>query len=91
MAEADAEDGLFPGEGADYIEGNTGLGGRAGAGGNEDAVGVECEGFGWRDLVVAEDALGHAQLPKILDEVEREGVVVVDDEQHGLKGYYLAD
>jgi hypothetical protein len=35
--------------------------------------------------------LGHAQLPKILDEVERKGVVVVDDEQHGLKGYYLAD
>jgi hypothetical protein len=26
-----------------------------------------------------------------LDEVERKGVVVVDDEQHGLKGHYLAD
>ena len=34
------------------------------------------------DLVVAENALLHAQLAKVLDEVEGEGVVVVDHQQH---------
>ena len=84
VSEADAEDGFFAGEGADHVEGDAGFGGGTGAGGDEDAVGVECEGFGGRDLVVAEDALFDAQLTEILDEVEGEGIVVVDDEQHGV-------
>ena len=84
VSEADAEDGFLAGEGADHVEGDAGFGGGAGAGGDEDAVGVEREGFGGRDLVVAEDALFDAQLTEILDEVEGEGIVVVDDEQHGV-------
>ena len=59
-----------------------GFRGRARPGRQEHAIRVQRHGLGRRDLVVAEDALLHAQLPKVLDEVEGEGVVVVDDEQH---------
>ena len=83
VAEADAEDGFLTGEGLDHVERHARLGGRAGAGRDEHAVGVKGERLGRRDLVVAEDALLHAQLAEVLDQVEGKGVVIVDDEQHG--------
>ncbi len=83
VAEANAEDRFFPGEGADNCERHTGFGRRTGAGREEDAVGVERKGLGRGDLVVAVHTLRHAQLPEALDEVIGEGVEVVDDEQHG--------
>lgn len=80
MAEADAEEGDFTGKCGDHLDGNSGFERRARARGNEDSVGLEGEGFGGRDLVVAKYALLHAQLTEVLDEVKSEGVVVVDDE-----------
>ena len=66
-------------------EAKPGLLGRAGTRRKQHPVRFQGERLGRRDLVVAENALRHPQLPKILDEVEGERVVVVDDEQHGLE------
>ena len=82
MAQTYAEDGLFACKRADHGERYPGFGRRAGAGGDEYAVGIEGEGLGGGDLVVAEHALLHAQLPEILDKVESERVEVVDNEEH---------
>src|SRR5437773_8192510 len=46
-------------------------------------MGIQRERLGGCDLVVPEHALLHAQFAEILDEVEGEGVEVVDDEEHG--------
>ncbi len=82
VAEADAEDGDLAGEGFDHGDGDAGFGGRAGAGGDEHAFGLEGDGFFYGDLVVSEDALLDAESTEVLDEVEGEGIVVVDDKQH---------
>ena len=83
MSKAYAEDGFFTGERRDHVERHAGFFGRTGAGRDEHAVGIEREGLGGRDLVVAKDALLHAQLTEVLDKVEGKGVEIVDDEQHG--------
>ena len=82
VAEAHAEHGLFSGESLYDVDAYAGVGRGAGAGRNEDSARVELLGLSRGDLVVAEDAHGHAQLAEILDEVEGERVVVVDDEEH---------
>jgi hypothetical protein len=44
---------------------------------------VQLQRLSWGDLIVPKDALLHAQLAKVLDQVEGEGIVVVDDQKHG--------
>jgi mannose-6-phosphate isomerase-like protein (cupin superfamily) len=39
-------------------------------------------GLGGGKFVIAKDLHVHAQLAEVLDQVEGEGIVVVDDEQH---------
>ena len=80
VPETHTEEGHFAGEFSNHTEGYARLGGRAGARRNEHAVRLQGEGFGRRDLIVAQHALFHAQLTEVLDEVESEGVVVVDYE-----------
>ncbi len=82
VSEADSEERDLAGEGFDHRDGYTGFGWRAGTWGNEDALGFEGEGFFDGDLVVSEDALLDAESTEVLDEVESEGIVVVDDKQH---------
>ncbi len=51
-------------------------------------VRVELEDLFRRDLVVAPDEYLRAQLPEVLDQVVREGVVVVDDQDpHDRRGF----
>ena len=85
VAEADAEGGEFWAEVHEDIVGDAGFLGGAGAGGDEDVGGFE--GFDFVDggFVVAEDAHGAAgvELADALDEVVGEGVVVIDNYNHG--------
>ena len=81
VAEADAEHrraGL--GEGADRLDRDPGLGRRAGAGRDDEAVGAALEQLADLGLVVADDLELGPELAQVLDEVVGEGVVVVDDE-----------
>ena len=67
VTEAHAEDRLLAGEGLDHRTRDAGFGGRARAGRDHHAVGVQREGFLHRDLVVTVHLLFHAQLPEVLD------------------------
>ncbi len=81
VAEADAEHrrpGL--GEGADRLAGDPRLGGRAGAGRDDEAVGAALQQLADLGLVVADHLELGAELTQVLDQVVGEGVVVVDDE-----------
>ncbi len=81
VAEADAEHrraGL--GEAADRLFRDPGLGRRAGAGRDDEALGVALEQLVDRRLVVAHDLELGTELAQVLDQVVGEGVVVVDDE-----------
>ena len=82
MAEADAEDGNFAGHVADEADGNAGFLRRAGSGRKDDALGIEGFDFFGRELVVAADDDVGAELTHVLDEVEGEGIVVVENEDH---------
>jgi hypothetical protein len=88
MAEADAEDGDDGGDSGagkvlDEPDADAGVLRSAGAGRDEDAVGMQGFDFGGGELVVAADDHLGAQLAHVLDEVVGEGVVVVEDEYHG--------
>src|ERR1035438_6121052 len=84
VSEAHPEDRLAPGKGTDDLERDAGVARRARARRQQDAVGFQRQGALWGDRVVAEHPLLHAQLPEILDEVVRERIEVIDDEEHGL-------
>ena len=59
---------------------------RAGAGGNANALGAKRCDFPHGDFVIAANEHFCAQLAEVLHEVVSEGVVVVDDQQHGSLG-----
>ena len=84
VAEADTQDGTAPGENAEDVERHARLARRAGSGGKQDTLGIQRERLLHGDLVVAEDLLLHAELAKVLHQVVGEGVVVIDDQEHGL-------
>ena len=84
MTEADAEDGDLAGHVADEVDGDAGFLGRAGTGGEKDAVGGEGFDFFRRELIVAADDDVGAELAHVLDEVEGEGIVVVENEDHSV-------
>src|SRR5438270_4691210 len=77
VAEADAQDGQVPGELPDRLERDAGIVWRAGT--RRDHEGVEPSQVGRRDRVVTEDRRLRARLVAELDQVEGEGVVVIDD------------
>ena len=83
VAEADAEDGDFAGHVPDERHEDAGFAGRAGAGREQNAFGLECLDLFDGQLVVAADFDLCTQLAEVLDEVVGEGVVVVEDEDHG--------
>ena len=83
MSEADAEHGNFAGEVADDVDADAGVLRGAGAGGDDDALGMHGGDFGDGHLVIAAHFDVSAQFSEILDEVVGEGIVVVEDEDHG--------
>ncbi|MPN07828.1 hypothetical protein SDC9_155100 [bioreactor metagenome] len=78
VAEADAEQRNLAGEFLDRRQRHAGLRRRAGAGRNDQIVGLEAGDLGQRDGVVAEDFHLLAKFAEIMDEVVGEAVVVVD-------------
>ena len=86
VAEAHAEQRDRRSEAADDFARDARLVRRAGAGRNADARGLHRRDFVGRDFVVSLHERIRAEFAEILDEVVGEGVVVIDDEQHGLSG-----
>ncbi len=82
MAETDAEDRDVGAEPLDRLDADAGFGRRAGAGGEDDPLGIERGHLVDGDLVVAHDLHHRAFLADIVDEVEGEAVVIVDDQEH---------
>jgi len=82
MSEADAKHGNFAGEVADDVDADAGVLRSAGAGRDDDALGMHGCDFGDRHLVIAAHLDVSAQFSEILDEVVSERVVVVEDEDH---------
>jgi hypothetical protein len=82
MAEANAEDRNFAGHVADEADGDAGFVRRTGTRRKDDALG--CQGFNFfgRELVIAADDNVSAEFTDVLDEVEGEGIVVVENENH---------
>ena len=93
VAEADAEESGCAGlrwRSADEVDADAGVLRGAGAGGDEDAVGVQVFDLLWGQFVVATNDHLLAELANVLDEVVGEGVVVVEDEDHGVLNFPLA-
>ncbi len=86
VAETDAQDRRRGGEAFQHLVGNAGLARRAGAGGKDDVRRLQLADLIRRDLIVAEDphVQRRVQLAQALHEVVGEGVVVVDEKDHGV-------
>ncbi len=91
MAEADAEDWRAAAKLPDDVAADASFVWRAGAGRNADVARRQLADFIHTDGVVANDFHFRAQLAEVLNEVVGEGVVVIDDEEHGeiVIGYQL--
>ena len=86
VSEADAQNRGCRSKVFDHGAGDTGFVRRAGARRNTDARGLERLDFLQGHDIVANDFHFCTELAKVLHEVVGEGIVVVDDEQHGLSG-----
>jgi len=84
MSQADAEDRNFSGEVADQIDADAGVLRGAGAGRDHDSLGLHGRDGGDRDLIVAAHFDSSPEFAEILNQVVRERVVVVENEEHGL-------
>ena len=82
MAEADAEDRDFAGNGCNQIEADAGLFRRAGPGRKHDGFGLGGSDRTGGDLVVAMHAHLRTQFTEIVHQVEGEAVIVVDEANH---------
>src|SRR5262245_39686588 len=82
VAEAYPEDWNAGGRFADEIEANAGFVGRAGAGRENDRIGLQRHDVADRNLVVAMDDHVRPQPSQIVEEVEGEAVIVVDQDNH---------
>ena len=82
MAEADPQQGITSCKTANHLIADTGLLGRAGSRRDADTVGIQGGNLLRGDLIVAVDKRIRTQFSKILDEVVREGIVVIDDKDH---------
>src|ERR1035438_2270681 len=83
VSKADTEDGRFPGHATDQRNQNAGLAGRAGTGGEQDALWLEGSDFIDGDFVVAAHHDLRTQLAQVLDQVVSEGFVAVEHKNHG--------
>ena len=83
MPEADPEDRKLASEGLDYLAGNARLVGRAGPRRNANPRRLQVPQFLHRDGIIPKHFHLRTQLPEILHEVVGEGVVVIDDNEHG--------
>ena len=85
MTQTNAEQRDLASEVFNHLVGYASLQGRAGAGRDNHAGWGEFLGLGDGDFVVAEDLYikGGIQLADPLDQVVSEGIVVVDDQDHG--------
>jgi polysaccharide deacetylase 2 family uncharacterized protein YibQ len=83
-AEADSEqrDVVF-GTGFNEGEADSGMVRIGRAGGNHDAIRLEREGVFDCDFIVAVDKRFRAQIAQILDQVVGEGIVIIDQQDHG--------
>ncbi len=77
VSETDAEDGCVLAKSADDVVADSGFLRGAGAGGDDDALGVERGDLGEADFVVAFDEELGAEFAEILDEIVSERVVVI--------------
>src|SRR5271166_1515567 len=82
MAQAYSQHGRLSREMADQVDADAGFMRCAGAGRDDDALRVHGFDFRHCDLIVAADFDFCAQFAEILDEVVREGIVVIEDENH---------
>ena len=85
MSQANAQHGHLPGEVADQLDADPGVGRRARARRNHDALGAERLDFRDADLVVAAHLDLRPQLAQILHQVVGKRVVIVENEDHGTK------
>ena len=85
MAEADAQNGKLAGETANQFDADAGFARSAGAGRNDDALGAEGGDLVESDLVVAADEELLAHLAEDLGQVVGERIIIVDEEEHGLR------
>ncbi len=85
MAQADAQDWHPPGEPFEDFVGHTRFGGRTRAGRNDHAFGLERLDLVRGEFVVADhsDLERAVEFADPVDEIPREAVVVVNDEDHG--------
>ena len=83
MTETDTQDRQMFTKRADDIATDAGLQRRAGTRGDADPLGFKFGNFFQRNFIIAANDHLSPQLAKILDEVVGEGIVVVDDEEHG--------
>jgi hypothetical protein len=83
VTETYTKDWNFSADGIDSGETNAGLVWGARTRGQHYPVRLFFEDSVWRDLIVLDDANRRAELAQVLDEVVRERVVVIDDEQRG--------
>ena len=84
VAEANSEERRAGSKTSDDFVANPGLFRGARARRNDDLFRPQLRDFIGRDLVVAFDDHLRPKLSKILDEVIREGIVIIDDEEHGV-------
>src|SRR5580704_4119258 len=83
VTKTDAENRKLSSEAANHVDTNASLLGRARAGGYDNARGRHFGDLVKRDLVVAADFQRFAQLAEELGQVVGEGIVVVDEQDHG--------
>ena len=83
VAEAHAQDRQIGRGGRDQLQADAGLIRRAGTGREQHRFGLEGEGLGGGERIVADHARLGPQLVQIVDEVVGEAVIIIDDEDHG--------
>ena len=83
VAEADSEDGPLAGEALNERDENAGVLRRAGAGREHEPLGREGFDLVDRELIVAADDHFGAEFAHVLHQVVGEGVVVVENKDHG--------
>ena len=85
MAKTNAEQRCGFAKALDHGATDAGFFWRARAGGDADVVGLEPRDLIQRDLIIATDFHDGTHFAEVLDEIVGEGIVVVDDQEHGIK------
>ena len=83
MSKTDAKNGKTTGKTADHFIADSCLLGSTWPRRNTDPIRIHGIDFGNRDLIIATNERFCSQFSKILDDIVGEGIVVIDDEDHG--------